>query len=308
MTKRKKGLNTSYIQPYEAIAPRVFSIKNIDGLVKFVQDTERYCRINRIRILKVNLENVVKIDMYAISLLLSMLNKLSSRNINYWGTYPNDRECKQYIMNSGFLNIVQTNVKKPAVKKTKNQIFMIGKDRVDTDKIGRSVRESMQHILGREAIYSPVYDNMCEISVNSVEYANEYDKEKNWLVSISVEEDCLHFILSDTGQGILRTLRKKKIEKLGDVLLKADADIIKDVFLGKYQSATGEINRHKGLPMVYESFTDGYVSNFQILTNKVMIDFEKNFAIPLKKEFNGVLYSWTVSLDNYNKWRNLLDG
>lgn len=291
---------------YEAVAPSNFDIHNINGIVRFTQETEKFCTKNKIKVLKVNLDDVVSIDMYAISLMLSMLNKLSYRNIKYWGTYPYNQECKQYIFDSGFLDVVASNIKHSGDRKKGNQIYMVGKDCVDSNRIGKSVRESMAYILGTPTIYPPVYDNMCEINANSVEHANKITKEKNWLVSISVEDDKLHFLLTDTGLGILATLRKKTSEKIQDIFFKSDPEVLKDVFLKLYQSITGEINRHKGLPIIYESFEEGFISNLQVLTNKVMLDFETKRSNTLDISFNGVLFSWTVSLNNYNKWKNSL--
>lgn len=291
---------------YEAIAPSIFNIGNINGVIKFLQETENICKRQKINSLKVNLDNVVEIDMYAISLMLSMLNKLSCRNIRYWGTYPNDVQCRQYIIDSGFLDIVKTNIKKPENRQKGNQIYMVGKDCVDSNRIGKSVRESMTHLVGTPTIYPPVYDNMCEISANSVEHANEHMREKNWLVSISIEGDKIHFILTDTGLGILATLRKKASQKIKDMFLKSEVDVLRDVFKKLYQSITGEINRHKGLPIIYESFEDGFISDLQVLTNKVLLDFETKQSVSLRRSFNGVLFSWTVSSNNYNKWINSL--
>lgn len=308
-SKLEHSAKNRYLGPrvYEAVAPSIFNVNNINGLIKYLQEIENSCAKHRINLLKVNLDNVVSIDMYAISLLLSVLNKLSYKNIRYWGTYPKNQKSKQYIIDSGFLDVVKTNIKKPENCQKGNQIYMVGKDCVDSNRIGRSVRESMAHIVGYPTVYPPVYDNMCEINANSVEHANLYTVEKNWLVSISVEKDKLHYILTDTGFGILTTLRKKTSEKFKDFLLKKDdSDVLRDVFLKLYQSITGEINRHKGLPIIYESFEDGFISNLQVLTNKVLLDFEKSKSISLDRSFKGVLFSWTVSLDNYNKWLNSL--
>lgn len=291
---------------YEACAPPIFDIHNINAIVRFIQETENFCTKNKIKFLKVNLDDVVSIDMYAISLMLAMLNKLSYRNIKYWGTYPDNEKCKQYILDSGFLDVVESNIKHSGDSKKGNQLFMVGKDNVDSNRIGKSVKESMKHLLGKPSIYPPVYDNMLEINANSVEHANTINREKNWLVSISIEEGRIHFILTDTGFGILSTLRKKTSEKIKDLFLKTDTEVLKGVFLKLYQSITGEINRHKGLPVIYDSFRDGFISNLQVLTNKVMLDFDNLNSHSLDVSFNGVLFSWTVSIDNYNKWLNSL--
>lgn len=291
---------------YEAIAPEDFSYSNISKCISFIQDIDMECRKNKYSTLKVNLDLVTKIDAFGIALIISMLNKLSFRRIRYWGTYPSLNSAKQYIIESGFLELVKTNLQKPANRTNGNQLFMIGKSSVDSPRIGQAVRKAMSHLLGREDVYPPVYDNMLEISANSVEHANDAKFEKNWLVSISTEENRLHFILADTGIGILENLKKKKYQEIRDWLMKDDKEVLCGVFNKMYQSVTGEINRHKGLPIVYESFKDGYISGLKVMTNKILVDFETNKSLKLKKGFKGVLYSWTVTIDNYNNWLNSL--
>lgn len=296
----RQGRNQS--RAYEAIAPHDFSINNIACIVNFIQSTYKYCRQNKTFVLKVNLDNVAQIDSFGIALIISMLNKLSFRYIRYWGTYPRNEVAKQVIIDSGFLDFVKTNLKKPSECRSGNQLFMIGKDSVDSHRISKAVTKAMVNILGEEGVYPPVYENMLEISANSVEHANENSFEKNWLVSISVERNVLHFILADTGLGILANLRKKKVQIIRDWLVKDDVNVLIDAFNKHYQSITGEINRHKGLPVIYDSFNNNFISDLKVLTNKVMIDFKTNEAKTINKGFNGVLYSWTVSIDNYNNW------
>ena len=310
---RKKLNNTtkhksSFNGPLEVYAPALFVIDNLEKVINFVNDTERRCSNTLSRILKVNLDGVTKIDSYAISFLLSLLNRLSYKNIKYWGTYPNSIEAKTYILDSGFLDVMKSNIKRPSNRRTANRIFMIGKDSVDSHRIGKAVKESMAFITGKEEAYPPVYDNMLEISANSVEHANEKRQDKNWLVSISLEGNKVHYILTDTGFGILATLRKKNSQRFKDaVTIKSDSETLFDVFNKIYQSATGEINRYKGLPIILESFNEGFVSELKVVTNKVFYDFETNKSKELKYGFKGVLYSWTVSKNNYDKWLNSLN-
>lgn len=65
--------------------------------------------------------------MYAISLLLSVLNKLSYKNIRYWGTYPKNPKSKQYIIDSGFLDVVKTNIKNQRIAKKGTRFIWLEK-------------------------------------------------------------------------------------------------------------------------------------------------------------------------------------
>jgi hypothetical protein len=182
---------------------------------------------------------------------------------------------------------------------------MVGKNEVESDRINNSVKKCMKQLLGHEEYYPPVYENMIEICANSVEHANDNDVDKNWLVSISFESrDVMRFILTDTGEGILKTLIKKKGDMFYDLInARKDFDVLRRVFEGEYKSRTGEINRHKGLPEVYENYKNGFISNLKILTNGVVYDFDTNDNIKLINEFMGVMITWTVSKKNYEIWR-----
>lgn len=307
-TKVRKSKREFYniLRPLEVFVPQIFSIANIGGVISFIHKTETKSKQSHIKRLIVRMDKVVEIDMYAISLLLSMLNRLSRLHIKYIGTYPTNSFTKQYILESGFLDVIKTNIKKASERQNGNQIFMVGKDSVDSHLLGKAVKESMSYILGSEKIYPPLYDDLLEISANSVEHANENILDKNWLVSISIEKEKLHFIVTDTGLGILQTLKKKWIQLVQDKITKRDSEILLNVFKKGYQSMTGELNRHKGLPIIYESFLDGFISDFKVLTNKVFFDFDSDISTDLPKTYHGVLYSWTISQQNYNNWLNSL--
>jgi len=307
-TSNERQTKNEWIGPksLEVRVPQEFSISNISGVISFIHKTEQKCKMSIVRRLIVRMDDVEKIDMYAISLLLSMLNRLSCHHIQYIGTYPDNPKIKQYIVESGFIDVMKTTIKRASEKQSGNQIFMVGKDSVESHRLGKIVRESMQHILGHEGIYPPLYDNLLEISANSVEHANEKVADKNWLVSISIEDRKLHYIVADTGYGVLATIKKKRMQVMKDKIMRTDGDVLLGVFKKEYQSMTGELNRHKGLPIIYESFTDGLISDFQVITNEIFYDFEKKVALVLPKNYGGVLYSWTVSIDNYNNWLNSL--
>lgn len=290
----------------QVFPPSDFSKKNLEELLAFINGTYDYAKTLRGRRLFVWLKDVQSIDMFAICLLLSLLNKLAGTNVGCWGNYPADDNVRSYLLDSGFLNIIQSNIRYASERLFGNQMYMIGKDTVESNVIGNSVKIAMEQLVGIKTYYPPVYDNIIEICSNSVEHSNKNESLKNWLVSISQEGDKLSFILTDTGAGILQTLKKKKLYIFTDKLFKNDGKVLKDVFNKKYLSRTGEINRHKGLPIVYESFLDGFISNLMVLTNCVLYDFEQDKYTNLQNEFKGVMYYWTIDKNNYKKWKETL--
>lgn len=55
------------------------------------------------------------------------------------------------------------------------------------------------------------------------------------------------------------------------IFFKKDDNVLLSVFNKEYQSRTGEINRHKGLPNVMDAFKDGYIGELKVLTNYVFM-------------------------------------
>lgn len=293
--------NTSLVKN-AVVVPQDFSMANLEESLRFLNATYNFTQNMNGRRLFVSLTQVQKIDMFTICLLLSLVNKLSRNGIVCWGNYPGNAKVRDYILNSGFLEVLNSNIILEPEKIYTNQMYMIGKGIVCSKKIGGSVKKAMKQLLGREIAYPPVYDNLIEICTNSVEHSNNDAIDKNWLISISKKNDCIQFILTDTGLGILKTLHKKRKEFFKDKFFRKDGQVLNDIFNKKYQSRTGELNRHKGLPIVLESFNDGFISNLKVLTNCVLYNFRTSNFLTLKNEFKGTLIYWTVDKNNYQTW------
>jgi len=250
-----------------------------------------------------DLLSVTSIDITAICLFLSLINKINANGIGSRGNYPQDDEARRILIESGFADIMQSAYKPLKTKKYRNQLYIVGSNRVNNKKIGESVKESVEYLTGSACHFQPIYTMLIEICSNSVEHANKKEKDKNWVVSVSYEPDRVNFIVVDTGEGIMRTIQKKLPEMFLDKF-RTDGDILEDLLNKEYQSRTKEINRHKGLPKIKENFEAGYVDNMKILTNKVWYDMASKTYERTKNEYFGVLYSWSFTKDNFERWKN----
>ncbi len=296
----RKELQQNYTS---AVLPSEFIFENIEKVLKFINDTYNKCKPSYIRHIFFQLDSVKNIDIYSICLLVSLINKLSHKT-RCFGNYPNNKSNKKFLMDSGFLDIVRGGAKHNISHKYTNQLYMIGKNSVESRIIGESIKSSIEFLTGKKNHYPPVYDNMIEICANSVEHSNQNEIDKNWLVSITYEEDNVHFLLTDTGEGILGTLAKKKKEMFRDkMVFKSDATVLEAVFKNGYQSRTGEINRHKGLPYVLETYKNSYISDLLVLTNCVLYNFENGQSKILKNEFKGTMFSWKIYKKNIQTWK-----
>lgn len=292
----------------EKSLPPVFSFeKDKESVLRFLNEAFDYYKALRHKIQEkrynYDLTAVTSIDITAICLFLSLINKIYANGIGSRGNYPNDDDARRILEESGFSDIMQTAYKTLKTKKYKNQLYIVGSKRVDNKKIGQSVKEAVGYLTGEERHFQPIYTMLIEICSNSVEHANKKEKDKNWVVSVSYEPDKVNFIVVDTGEGILRTIHKKLPELFMDKF-RDNGDVLEDILNKEYQSRTKEINRHKGLPKIKENYDAGYVDNMKILTNNVLYDMASKTYEKTKNEYFGVLYSWSFTKDNYLKWKS----
>ncbi len=290
----------------EKTLPTIFSYEeDKESVLRFLNEAFHHYKAlkNRVQEKRYNydLAAVTSIDITAICLFLSLINKINANGIGSRGNYPINNDARQVLVDSGFSDLMQSAYKPLRTKKYKNQLYIVGSKRVDNKKIGQSVKEAVGYLIGEERHFQPIYTMLIEICSNSVEHANKKEKDKNWIVSVSYEADRVNFIVVDTGEGIMRTIQKKLPEMFIDTF-RSDGEILEDLLNKGYQSRTREINRHKGLPKIKENYDAGYVDNMKILTNKVWYDMASKTYEKTNNEYFGVLYSWSFTKENYKKW------
>lgn len=284
--------------------PNAFSMNNLEECVEFINKVMKDVSVDKsIQRVFFDLSSITEIDYLGICFILSLSNKMVGSAMSTKGNYPDDDNARHFIINSGFCELVSTNVRKTAMNVPCNILYTIGGNSVYNKRIGTSIKETVFRLTGVREHYAPVYENMLEICANSVEHGNDLARDKNWLVSISFTDNYALFILMDTGDGILRTLKRKTRELFEDLLsFKTAGEVLNGVFNKKYQSATGEINRHKGLPNVLDSLRHGYIDDLVVMTNKVYYNFSDNTYTKLKNEFRGTAFMWKVTKTNIEKY------
>ena len=268
---------------------------------------------NKPLIITIDLSEVVEIDIAAISVLLAKINDFKGNNrILIYGTYPKDSKCKQTLVESGLLEYIQGVSKSSQQKKRDNFIVSFGQDETKNEIIGKSVKKAVKYLSGVEKHYHPVYSILMEMCSNSVEHSNEKRHERNWFLGVNFDtknnNKYVQFILTDMGDGILKTLKRKYItmikEEFRDI---SDDTILKRAFEKKYGSKTKESNRNKGLPLILDKIDKKHINNMVVITNKVLLNFQnENQNEILNKNFPGTFYSWEIDLNtiNYGQRRN----
>lgn len=140
---------------------------------------------------------------------------------------------------------------------------------------------------------------------NSIEHANSDKRKKNWLFAVYYDVDKVIFTMTDIGEGILSTLKKKAVQLFQDAISFKDEVLTLDgIFDKKYQSSTLDTNRNKGLPKIKEINSEQYVENLKVITNRVFLDFSnpKN-SKKLDHKLKGTFYYWELTKKSIERWQ-----
>lgn len=280
--------------------PNKFALfENKDEVLSFISILFEYRHDTKIKEIQLDLEHIKQLDSAAICMLLSVINDLSNERIAVIGNYPKDDKCRKMFEESGFLDYMEDNLGHPIRNNHSNLIVETGKDVTKNKSIAVAVQKSMEFLFSKQRRFQPAYTVIMEICSNSVEHAY-VRRKKHWRLGVHQNEyGSVTFTMADTGQGILKTLKKKFRRDIEKIFTgKDDCDILYRAFERKYGSNTEEVNRNKGLPCILDKFQEKYIKNLKIITNNVYIDFNKESNSELlNNSFSGVLFSWEVDCE-----------
>lgn len=294
----------TYVKPKETanLSSDFRIIENTDTVIKELNHVLT-CRGNRQkeRLLIINMTRVVNFDLGSLTCLLSTLRFTK----NYVGNEPTDLKCKKYFEESGFLDwMYSIDGRKFPKSSSNNLIFEKGVDKTSNAKVGQEIRKAIKYLTGKEGTFPPVYSIIQEICPNSIEHANIGNKDRNWLMGIRYEADKVCFAMVDKGLGILKTLKKKPSQVIGDSF-SDDISILLRAFGKKYQSASDDDNRNKGLPRIKSVCDEGHVNNMTVITNSTLLNLsDSRKSKRLGAEFAGTFYYWEITKENYYRWKN----
>ncbi len=298
-----KGDTTNHI---EIQAPSDFRlIENTQACLHFFRELrspESIMNWGHTHVVKMTLTQVTKIDYGTISVLTAISNELKHQKITLLGNFPQDKMCRQFIIDSGFLNHMYDSHNRPFPKSEQSDLifFETSSSEIlsgeDNKKISQLVKKVVHRLTNEERHCPPIKSIILEICGNSLEWSGA--QKKQWLLGVKYEEDKVLFTVTDVGQGILKTLYRKFSKKLFDGL-KSDTQILMGAFDKKYDSATKEANRNKGLPSIKAAFLDGRINNLKVITNNVVLHFDdrkenKTFERGSAR-FKGTFYQWEMN-------------
>lgn len=299
-----------YNGPKQIIAPVDFrTMENTEQCLSFFREIRNLGNaffFRNSKIISISLKSVEQIDYATISILTSISDDLRDKRIILNGDFPESQDCKEFIIQSGFLNrMVDGNNKKFPVQ-AKSDVFYFEKGTgklslEDRKKISLLVKEVVYYLTNTEKNIKPIKSVLLEICANAIEHSGT--RNKQWLLGIMYEKEKVIFTVSDVGRGILETLYIKFKKKIAYFFTKSRDEILMQAFYEKYNeptnSSTKENNRNKGLPSIKTNFDNGTIKNLIVLTNNVILHFsDKRKCKVLKKgaaRLKGTLFQWELT-------------
>ncbi len=324
LRKSKKGLKkrskkfkytyTSYKDSIEIIKEKVLApedfrlVENTEDSLAFfrnIRSNDYTTNIKGEKSVEFTLENVKEIDYGTISILTAISDDLKYKNINLRGNIPLNQKAREFLIDSGFLNHMFDSYGNRINTKSKSDLIFFEKGsgklmEKDNRKISEMVKNAMLHLTGNSKHCLPIKTLILEICGNSIDWGNT--SKKQWLFGLKYNDDKVIFTVTDVGLGILKTLRKKNIQKINDAFtLKSPHEVLIDAFLKKYNSNTLEENRNKGLPSVRINYEIGNIKNLIVITNDVILQYDNHSkSRTIKKgtsRYRGTFYQWEMDND-----------
>ena len=311
----KKQLDQSFKSYKHLDAPSNFSLlDNTEQVVAFIKEIDRCFELRRD--IFIEMTKIQNIAYGAIVVLLSKLVQFRSKKIRVNGNFPQNKEAKKMLKESGFIDyLYKANIEE------KNEYYIDDKicthaNRIADPILSDSVIKNMSKLLwGEERRCIGVQRVFLELMQNTNNHASEIAGEKMWWSSIvpvkgldgHTEKICFSFI--DYGVGIFSSLANKKkgiflgvIDKIkkifGDI---NDAEMMRLLLRGEiHKTATGKTFRGKGLPGIYNALKKNDISSLRIISNYAYADVENDIYKTLQNDFSGTYVYWELNLNNNN--------
>jgi hypothetical protein len=280
------------------VAPTVLSFKiNPKGSCAFVSDLREATTLRK-RV-HLDLASVTRITTEAVAVLLACVT--SCRNgVSITGNLPNNSDALDFLRDSGFFDHVEG----PRIDRPKRGILRTRERFKVSPDLAQSLTAHVNNGLPGLALHvQPSYRMLIEAMANTREHAQsqarpDVHRQTNWWAASAFDENKGegYFACVDIGVGIfnslqLRNLRQKLLAKAGFV---SNADLLRDILLGKVQSTTGLPYRGKGLPSMYRASSAGRIRRLVILSNDACADVDKGTYFLVDPPFRGTIVAWEV--------------
>jgi len=278
-------------------------IENTTGCLEFFRDLrsdDYLSRKGNFKYVIMSLHDITQIDYGTISILTALNDEFNQKRIFLKTLLPANVTCRQFMIESGYLNNLFDDSGKPFPKSTVSELIFFEKgsgilSELDNRKISQLIKHVVEHLTGISEYSLPVKTVILEVCGNSIEWSGTDSRQ--WLLGVKYEPNRVIFTVTDVGRGILDTLYRRFTKKFFETFRSADY-ILKGAFEQKYGSTTQESNRNKGLPAVKANHELGLLKNLKVLTNNVILHFDSDEQSKTfnrgSARFKGTFYQWEM--------------
>lgn len=296
-TEAKKKRRSLTSKPKKVLLPEIFSLhSDLNGVIQFFKSINNLYKLS-INSVFFDFTEVRNISNGALTVLLSQIGWLKDKGIESSGNYPRDKEAREFLINSGFLNFFKT-IGTRSFEKNVNTIVARGQFHTDSALTAKIIRDANKTVWGFRDRNLKVQGMLIELMANTVNHAYYNRKyQKGWYFSVNhiSEEGKVKFCFVDNGSGILNTIHLKFSDKLSSLLgINSAGDILQKAFDGEFGSRTKLSNRGRGLKAIKKAYDLGYIKCLKVLTNNVFFDFDLNESKEIDEDFNGTFYFWEI--------------
>lgn len=265
-----------------------------EAVLKFIKDLKELGSYeNQISL---RLDNVTEIGEGAIGMLLSVINELTLAGVSLVGEKPLNNVARNALERSGFFKYMRGYVS-PENLKTKNIIIRTGDINTSQKELSPVMPNAMETVWGEAGRCPELFGVIGEMLRNSCDHAFKNGHKITWHLGVShlEKEKTVKFSFVDNGIGIIKTYNERTFWKKVKSHFKDNADVLKNAFKSGIESQTGLTWRGKGLPTIFELYSDNIITNLVVITNNVYLDFDNNKFEEIKIPFSGTYYFWKVN-------------
>lgn len=295
--KKKKSNNShaisnknSTIQPYKTFTvPQVFSIienpeqtiKFFNSILEIIEKIRKMVKQRKTKqsmyLFKIDMKEVKKITGDALMYLLTVIKNTRGKKslpVNWIGNFPDDKEIREFLQASGYLDYMKTD-KRNLIKTNEKIQIRTGKTYVyrDNKDIRKEVVDFTVEKLKKNKKEMLFLFNILTEVITNIEHAynikDDLIFDPSWYIMVENNPDRIKYTFMDNGLGIPTTVKKKLFE---EILKKFNIDTeykyIKTALDGSYKrTQTEKRERSTGLPDVYEKLKNKKICNLIIISN-----------------------------------------
>jgi hypothetical protein len=306
------NLSRNQPRPYTYIeAPEVLSVvRNPEQVASFIEQLRS--AFDKRRPVFVVLLHVRELDYDGLVVLLSILVRFKAKKIPFNGNSPSNKKARRLLDESRFFDHLlprKFKDKDTYTLQSASSIFTHASTCVDSTLGERLIADAAVTVWGERRRCSGVQRTLIELMQNTNNHAaSSGEEDKHWWLSVyhNQEKKLVTFSFVDYGVGVFRSLRSKQpnqsfygaLEHLLDKFrFGGEAEVLRQILEGElHRTASGKYYRGKGLPGIYEKYSEGKIANLAMVTNNVYYNSRTNEFRKLEHEFQGTFVSWELNM------------